>query len=219
VNLLEDTDSFVYLSVVHTLRTLLDMNHKHGIAILMKLFESSDAWAKYCEFTPTSKVNIVRRRVLLGESLMFGVRRAGEMVPHYASEIIYGCLRVIRAENVKSRPVIGHVESWNVQKMSITEHVEEEPSDAASRASSERVGGNAAANANANASAKDADADAAASQVDSILLRQSAISLMAEVVATAGYGSSRYLEEVVQLASDVLAVEHSSANAAIAMRR
>ena len=134
---------------------------------------------------------------------MFGIKRAGEMVATLADDIIYGCIRILQAENIKSKPVESNFEHWNIHKMSIQETIK--PSD---------VTADTMGSAHSRA-----DLATEASQVDSVLLRQSALSLMAEVVASAGYGSSRYIEEVIRLASDVLAVEHTATNAAIAMRR
>ena len=214
VNQLEDNDSFVYLSVIHTLRTLLDLNRTHIISTLMKLFESEDAWKKYAHkeiMTVISTENILRRRVLLGESLMFGIKRVGELVPYYASDIIRGCLSVIRNENRKMRPVDTEVLNWDMKKMAITEGTPSEAKDGQT-VDSKHSSKKSKMKSEPNSSVE-------AGKVDSVLLRQSALSLMAEVVATAGYGASRYLEEIIRLAADVLAVEHSSANAAIAMRR
>lgn len=215
VNQLEDSDSFVYLSVIHTLRTLLDLNRKHIISALMRLFESEDAWKKYAHkeitMNPTTE-NILRRRVLLGESLMFGIKRAGELVPYYASDIISGCLSVIRTENTKMRPVDTNVVNWDMKKMTLAEEIPVEANEdlsAESKRSSKK----------SSKKKSKPDSSAEARNVDSVLLRQSALSLMAEVVASAGYGSSRYLEDIIRLASDVIAVEHSSANASVAMRR
>lgn len=196
--------------MIHTIRALFDHNRKRIVTMLMNLFENADAWQEFRHNKPnmTSGVNIVRRRVLLGEALMFGVKRAGELVPYYANDIIYGCMRVLRAENTKNRPVQSHITGWDMQKMTITK---------------DSLGpvtrGNSAALSPKIIEAGLPDTVIEAQAVDSILLRQSALSLMAEVVATAGFGSSRYLDEVIQLASDVLAVEHSNYNAAVAMRR
>lgn len=203
--MLEDNDSFVYLSAVHTLRAMFDHSSGYLIVHLMQLFENSDSWAKYDHSTRQSTVvvNITRKRVLLAESIMFGVIRAGATIPLYAGEIINGCMRVIRAENSISRPVVLHISKWDMQKMTLRE---EQQQDDTTSLSLRRV-------------KKQTDAGQEAEHVDSILLRQSALSLMAEVVSIAGYGSSRYLNEVIQLAVDVLSVEHSSANAAISMRR
>ena len=202
VSLLEDSDSFVYLSVIHTIRTLLQLRSKTLLTLLMSLFASNETWAKYDMIGLNYQTsNLTRRRVLLAESLMFGIRRLGDLVPFYADEILAGCLRVIRAENRLFLPVKTHVSNWDMNKMILKE-------DCVAPSNSSSVC--------ANPNAKVADD---ALQVDSILLRQSAISLIAEVVARSGYGSSRYIEDIIQLAADVLTVEHSSHNMAIAMRR
>ena len=195
LNQLEDADSFVYLSVIHTLRVLLEKTHKYTIPKFMSLFESSDMWNTPSEAgIHFSKKNIIRRRILLGEVLVFGVRRAGDLISLYANDILRGCMHVLRFENKLSPPVSDHVESWNTKKMSISH------SGSATNSSSIEL-------------------DLEAERVDHILLRQSALSLVAEVVSVAGYGSSRYMEEITRLSSDVLKVEHSSSNAAISMRR
>lgn len=205
LNLLEDPDSFVYLSAIHAIRSLIEMNRKVMFTRILVLYRASDAWTEKhfririrdgSSGDVITTRNITRRRAFLGEALSFGVRKLGDIMGAYGPEVISTCISVAkRARHEGASQVASDsraVSTWNINNMHISE-----TSDGSSKI----------------------DVELAASVADRALLRQSAVSLIADTVATAGFGSLSNLDEVVQFASDILEVEYSNEKLSVAMRR
>lgn len=210
VSLLDDDDSFVYLSVVHALKRLLDISTKAVFAKLFKLFENSMAWSaelsiSLCKRLPHKYRNITRSRTLLGEALIFGVRRSGNGAVVYADMLVPICIRVCRgdADRKMFQSIIDSSNSWSADKVNILSVDSTQPTLGDSSFISTDEDNNLLV----------------ALAADAALLRQSAVSLLAEFISIVGFGSSKYLYDVLQLAADIIKVEHKSNTVAITMRR
>jgi hypothetical protein len=196
INLLGDLDSFVYLSVIHTIKNILDVDRKYFLHKLLVLYENEASFIDYdvnVGAVDGFSLNYLRKRILVGEVIQFGIRRAGNAAAYYADDIINSCFHVVRADKTVL-PSNREITGWNLRSMTIQSDSLE--------------------NANKNESIEDRSKTA-----DFVLLRQSAVSILAEVVAMEGYAASRHLVEILMLSNDILKVEYSSTNVSVAMRR
>jgi hypothetical protein len=209
ISVLDDDDSFVYLSVVHALKDLLDIDAKTVFSKLFNLFENSTAWevefsVSLCKRLSRKAQNITRSRTLLGEALIFGVRKSGKGAIIYADILVPICIRVCRgdADRKAFQTIIDSSYSWRAEKVNILSVDSPQPN----LLSSSDI-------------TSDEENILIALAADAALLRQSAVSLLAEFISIVGFGSSKYLYDTLQLAADVVKVEHTSSTVAVTMRR
>jgi len=82
VRLLTDTESFVYLSVMHAIGGLLDQDRPRFYPVLLAYF--ADAQSP------------LALRAKVGEALVYAIRRAGTAAPRYVPEVMAVALRTVR---------------------------------------------------------------------------------------------------------------------------
>jgi hypothetical protein len=141
-----------------------------------------------------------RNRALLAEALAVVLRRAGAAAPPFIPGLVAACVKVAR-----TRPSTADAALV----------------DAAVNLRTNRVTVGRGTDA-ADGSQSSADVDAAVAVADLAILRQSALSLLAEGVVLAGWSAnapSTRLIDVVDIATGVLAMETAPSQAATSSRR
>ncbi len=234
LSFLSDSDSFVYLTVIQTLVRLVDINRKLILPDLINLFHRNKDSVGEDIVTDTpnetkSNVHLTeiytktkikkeivakqstsniyinsneilsnRSRALLGEVLVWSLRRAGDLLPIYVPQVVAVCIRIIR-----HRPKLNVVEDGGVtidvlNKMKIS--IEGNISDTEHETNADNI-------------------DAAIMSADSVFLRQSAMSLLAEAMGLAGWSASKHIVDVLDIAINSLRIEIQSTQESISMRR
>lgn len=189
---LRDSDSFVYLSALQALVQLSDRCRDIMLDTLMNQHF-------ICSAEP------IRFRCAVGEALTKVLRRAGDAAPHYAPMVFAASLFVFRQfrANVIDERLLSE-RAVDLQKM--------------------RIAQTSSSSLETTSSAKGAQDDAnqlqrAAAVADEVLLRQCALSAMAECVGTAGWSCYKFTGDILDIAHGVLTMELSHTQAARSARR
>ena len=174
-----------------------------------------------------SEVLSLRHRALIGEALSDVLKRAGEAAPPFVQALIAACIKIVRVRaskeeemsledfvNLKTMTIAPHVtiekekEKKNEMQSNVKEveegsgkverkrernEVEVERKKESEEISAERK--------------REREVLVAAHNADIALLRQSAISLLAEAVVCAGWIASNFLSDILDIATHVLALE------------
>ena len=174
-----------------------------------------------------SEVLSLRHRALIGEALSDVLKRAGEAAPPFVPALIAACIKIVRVRaskeeemsledfvNLKTMTIAPHVtiekekEKKNEMQSNVKEveegsgkverkrernEVEVERKKESEEISAERK--------------REREVLVAAHNADIALLRQSAISLLAEAVVCAGWIASNFLSDILDIATHVLALE------------
>jgi hypothetical protein len=218
---LVDQESFVYLNALLVIRALA--NHQPGAVFtaLLQSFATADSAA------PTV-VTVVHatlpqaRRAMVGEALaqlLVKARAVKETRPaHYQKVVqmlpalVAVCLKLSR-QRPTSAAVMAIQDSVDLSRMRITGSVPD-----SSEPSPDPVPAGPAV-VTEHRQPADANIAVAAAAADQDILRQSAVALLAEAVTTAGEGSYRYLDDVLDIAVGVLSMETEYTQSARAARR
>ena len=222
IGLLQDTDSYVYLSVLTTISRLADLPFKRARVFrsLLMSFSACSVVDKIDNRKKTSdalEINGVshidnstlspqdgaesgsehlspRVRALVGEALACVLRRAGDAAPPLVPSLVVACIRVVRDRATDEAASL--VQDYaNLRTMIMTKNTHTESSQEEVPYSSET----AVTAVNLT--------EAVAKAADIALLRQSAMSLLAESVVCAGWTASKYLLDILDIAVGVLALE------------
>lgn len=230
VALLADSDSYVYLSALTALSRLADLPSMRGrvFQYLLKAYSCGppgQAMASERAHTHTKETNqcdeersegqsvcvSTRHRALIGEALGTLMRRAGDAAPPLVPHLVAVCVRVARTRlskeeenllegfadlrtmtlirpiadgnNTSSNEVIDSTSSMNNKKEEQESVVKEEQQQQQAATAAAAVAG------------------------DSVFLRQSALSLLADAIVCVGWGASKYLIDIVDVTTGVLAME------------
>ena len=87
---MKDTESFVYLNVIHAIGRLADMNRAELVPILLNEYTGEQSCNRH---------RSAHERAVLSEALMMIIRRAGETAHLYVSDYIRACIKVFRRES------------------------------------------------------------------------------------------------------------------------
>jgi hypothetical protein len=211
VTLLNDQDSYVYLSILNALTKLADLSRHLVFYKLLESF-SSRTIEKNSPLSPSSSTFLTpsliaaaksipfqslipeaengmilpaKQRALVGEALSCILRRAGDAAPPLVPALVAACIRVVRV-----RPTVEDERSSqglvDLSTMKICKDSEEERDSVGDRKR---------------------DVTTAAFVGDNALLRQSAMSLLAEAVVCAGWSASKYFMDIIDIATGVLSME------------
>lgn len=231
VALLADSDSYVYLSALTALSRLADLPSMRGrvFQYLLKAFSCGPAGqamtpervdthtieTSRCEDDKSDEHSVcvsTRHRALIGEALGTLLRRAGDAASPLVPHLVAVCVRVARTrlseEEEKSlegfadlrtmtliRPITDGNSTSTNEVTDPTSSLNNNEKEEESAVKEEKQHQQQAATA------------AAAVAGDSVFLRQSALSLLADAVVCSGWGASKYLIDIVDIATGVLALE------------
>jgi Required for nuclear transport of RNA pol II C-terminus 1 len=214
ITLLQDSDSYVYLCALTAISKLADLPNSRGAVFraLLDAFSNSNEESSFTGdgenlgsgSSSSGKDRVVeetahvllspRHRALVGEALATVLRRAGDAAPSLVPLLVPSCIRVARARPSAEDSRL--VESLvNLRAMTMTRSADDATSEDGGEIKS---------------STRDkpvGDASLAALAGDRALLRQSAMSLLAEAVVCAGWSASKYLIDILDIAAGVLSME------------
>ena len=143
----------------------------------------------------TSIERPVRQRVLITEILVLVTRRAGPSAAGFSRLIFNTCMKLIRFRPGAIEEHLLNIDKVDLLKLRSTL---QEQADSSNTSNDQHLGYHAA---------------------DLIILRQSAISLLAEISVSAGFTSFEYLFEVIDVACGILTMEAQHSQVTIYARR
>jgi Required for nuclear transport of RNA pol II C-terminus 1 len=218
ISLLQDSDSYVYLCALTAISKLADLPNSRDTVFqaLLEAFSDSNegpsasgdgenlrsgssSSAKDRAVQGTAHILLSpRHRSLVGEALAAVLRRAGDAAPSLVPLLVPSCIRVARARPSAEDSQL--VESLvNLRTMTMARSADDAtPEDEGETKGSTRD------------EAPVGCALLAALAGDRALLRQSAMSLLAEAVVCAGWSASKYLVDILDIAAGVLSLEGSA---------
>lgn len=219
--LLVDQESFVYLNALQVIRALANHQPCAVFTALLQSFATADSAAPLV-VSVTHATLPQARRAMVGEALaqlLVKARAVKDTRPaHYQKmmqmlpALVAVCLKLSR-QRPTSAEVMAIQDSVDLSRMRL-----KSTSAGTFEPSSESVLGDQAALAERH-QPTDAIIAVAAAAADQDILRQSAVALLAEAVTTAGEGSYRYLDDVLDIAVGVLSMETEYTQSARAARR
>lgn len=193
LHMLRDCDSFVYLHVIKALAVLALHNRQKMSGLLMDGFASGTITVESTVVTVD-----IRQRALIGDVLSLIIRRTGHVLTAEGSTYVIGCLAVLRSVAAPSAAAnVAIDEKFDLSRVKFLDK---------DNTLDELKEGNE-------------DTLDAVLTAESVLLRQSALSLLAEAMAHSGYDAERHLMEVIDVARSVLLVEYRQNQSNAAMRR
>ena len=190
--------------MLSAISTLADLSRKKVFSVLLSAFagDDDDAAAKSSGF-----VSSVRYRALLGESLAVVMRRAGPAAVPLVPGLVAACVKMARTRMSREDALLVdaavNLSTMRVVTAPIAGHHGEEVEGVESLVDN-------------------VDREAAAGAADRAILRQSALSLLAEAVVCAGWSASLQstrLFDIIDIATGVLSMETDSSQIAVATRR
>jgi Required for nuclear transport of RNA pol II C-terminus 1 len=232
VALLADSDSYVYLSALTALSRLADLPSMRGrvFQYLLKAFSCGppgQAMTSEKDHTHTIETSrceeersegqsvcvSTRHRALLGEALGTLLRRAGDAAPPLVPHLVAVCVRVARTPLSKEEE--SSLEGFaDLRTMTLIRPITDanstssnEVTDPTSSLNKKKEEQESAVKEEQRQQQQQAATAAAAVAGDSVFLRQSALSLLADAVVCSGWGASKYLIDIVDVATGVLAME------------
>lgn len=236
VALLADSDSYVYLSALTALSRLADVPLMRGRVFKDLLYAFScrpkgqsmtperqsthTADTSQCDEDGSEGYSVcvsTRHRALIGEALGVLLRRAGDAAPPLVPSLVAVCVRVARTRlskeeeaslegfaDLRSMILIRPVKDDKiVTQTAVKDNNGTKP---ASNINDKKDEGEVVENVQEQQQHQAATATAATAG-DSVFLRQSALSLLADAVVCSGWGASKYLVDIVDIATGVLAME------------
>ena len=203
-----DTDSFVYLHVLRAISTLADLSRMKVFSALLSAFVGGDDDEAV---KGPGLVSSVHYRALLGESLVVIIRRAGPAAVPLVPSLVAACVKMARTrlsrEDALLVDAVVDLSTMRVVAAPITSDETDEVESSQSQVAEE---------------VDNVDREAAAGAADRAILRQSALSLLAEAVVCSGWSASAQstrLFDVLDIATGVLSMETESSQIAVATRR
>ena len=165
----------------------------------------------------------LRHRSLLGEALSTVLKRAGDAAPPFVPSLVSACIRIVRvrANTVEESSVEDYVNLKTMtlsatparerMKGSVVDQrekeslVEKNKRENIEKKEKEREGENEWERKRLYKI--DIEMEMAAHNADTVLLRQSALSLLADAVVSANWIASKYLTDILDIATHVLTLE------------
>lgn len=194
--LLADSDSYVYLNVLSAISALGDIARKAVFSALLSGFAEGGTVPLGADGGTIGPFT-ARNRALLAEALAVVLRRAGAAAPPLIPGLVAACVKVARTRpSLADAALVDSAIDLRTNRVTMAGGLEgvEPP----------------------------ADVDAAVAVADRAILRQSALSLLAEAVVVAGWSAnapSTRLIDVVDIATGVLSMETAPSQAATSCRR
>ena len=246
--LLTDQESFVYLNALVALRQLSENSPKMVFQSLLEVFagseEHSQAGARVVNVSSIAVPTLPQaRRAMVGEALTMMLQRAQvlkESRPVFRLQIIdllptlvNVCLAVAQRRVSPSEAVVLDA-AVDLQSMRVTATQLEDAGPAPDRANSKMItnasptsnfasivaeSSNNGALVETGPQVSKSDLERAVEVADANILRQSAVSLLAEALILAGPASYRYLDDIMDLALGVLSTEQGHGQSVRAARR
>ncbi len=228
VNLLADTESFVYLNAIHAVAALASHDRVTVVAGLLNVFSPS-----LSTNVPNKAENIgsYRHRAVVAEALSVIIRRAGVLAAPLITSvpIVPACISVVKQLR-PSTATVQHVADINANlssnRMSATTSATtiDAISNVTVEANAKGIPVETAVNDKQTMQAAIDNAIPSIEMsssilVDSLILRQSALSLLAECVTCSGWGAHRYIHDVIDIAIGILHHELSYTEASRLSRR
>jgi len=193
LHMLNDIDSFVYLHVIKAISIVAQFNRQKVSGLLL------DGFANGTITLESTNIDLdIRQRSLIGDALSLIIRRTGHVLTTEGSVYVIGCLAVLRHVALPSATANSTID--DKFDLSSVRFLDKD------NTVNELMEGNE-------------DTMYAIVSAENILLRQSALSLLAEVIAHSGYDAERHLVEVIDIARTVLLVEYRRNQSNAAMRR
>ena len=227
INMLQDNDSYVYLSVLTSLSRLADLPSKR-VRVFRSLLNAFSEQSKSKKSDGSTKIrgqvgmteiasanserttlesehsiegsagyHSPRLRALVGEALACILKRAGDCAPPLVPSLVAACITVVRER--ASDKAVGLIEDHvNLRTMIVKKITQADPiSEQTSQSDKHTQAAGLAVDLTV----------AAAVAADIALLRQSAMSLLADSVVCAGWTASKYLLDIIDVAVGVLSLE------------
>jgi hypothetical protein len=210
--LLTDPESFVYLNAVHALARLIDLDCKGLFPLFLSLYaEGSKTPRDSKQFYQAGDIRVfavdfcpgplsLHTRAVLAEVLSIALKRSGETAPLYVPAVVAVCVKICRARvslppspgprelDEQMRPIVQiNLLERQVRYTDPSINNNDRPHE-----SNQRV------------------LDEAYIAADSVFLRQSAYSLLAEAMAVAGWSAGRHIMDVIDIAVGTLQMEKRS---------
>lgn len=179
--LLKDEESFVYLLVIRGLVAVASLDMRRFLSDFVDWYACGDINQYDIRLS-------ARERSLLGEVIVQLIQQGADLIPDYASLIIYRCIRMARERVNFRKPPNIQIDLLNGMKVSTTNDHAEDLANTISCA-------------------------------NEVLLRQSAISVLAAAVSSSGWHSRCYLYDCVDISMGILQLESGSDYEAITSRR
>lgn len=193
MELLSDKESYVYLAAVHALAFLLS---RHGRVLLRTLLDHFAGGQGHSVDREVSATLPHRQRALLGEAVCLWLRGGGSAGDRsIVGPLIAVCVRVARGRRDLLVPNSTSTVTVDLQKFRIQEI--ETQTDIPKDHNKQRP----------PVPTVTLSVASVAESADRVLLRQSALSLLAEAVVAAGFGAAPYLADIVDVATGVLVME------------
>lgn len=225
---LSDQESFVYLNALSAIRQLSEVSPKVVFDALLKIFAGEEQG----QVVSTASIPTLpeARRAMVGEALVMLLHRAESLrtarpafrmqVVELLPTLVSVCLAMARqrASSVGAASIESVV---NLQTMRITAAVQDDTTNPADSLLLTDESHNATQEGivTSRPPVPRAQLEQAIAAADADILRQSAVSLLAEALALAGAASYRYLDDVLDLALGILSVEQGHGESARAARR
>lgn len=203
--MLNDSDSFVYLHVLQVLTRLADFNRQNVFDALLCAFQS-DLNGNTEDSTSLPE----RRRSLIGEALSSILRRSGDIAPKFVPFIVVACIKIIK-KRLNDKDDNRIEELIDLRSMKITpvhNNTIENEDDFIAKRKNERKN-----------EKNEKKIIKAALSADNVLLRQSAVSLLAEAISTAGWSAANYMLDTLDIAVGILTFETKSTQTNRSIRR
>ena len=221
--LLVDQESFVYLSALQVLRELAQHHPASVFAALLSSF-TADETLHHNLISLSFPVLPQSRRAMIGEALVLVLgqaRRTKHERPAFHIQIVQqlpalvnACLKIARQRSSAAGAETVN-QNVDLSKMRITDETVNNPAQSASTSTQLFAASPQSGMSESEATALRATAEAA----DEVILRQSAVSLLAEAVQTAGGAAHRFLHDVLDVAVGVLSMESAYTQSTRAARR
>ena len=197
---LADDESFVFLHALKAISVLASQDKAGVTAVLLSLFAAEAGHSGADDITRELGVCLLdmRRRALMGDALSLVVRRHRETIGPLLPSIVAGCIKMLRAVPVPSAEEAARLdEAFDLRTLRTVK----EKNDKSRGNNDEKNGGNG------DEERGGCGIDQTDPLVEAVLLRQSAMTLLADAVTASGWGASKYLLDVVDIATHVVSVE------------
>jgi len=210
--MLHDNDSFVYLHVIQVLIRLADFNRQKIFDALITAFQSEG----------NGEVNnlLERRRSLISEALSSILRKAGDIAPKFVPYIVSSCIKIIKSRlNEKDdRRIEDLIDLRSMKIKNITNNDDNNNNEINDENDDEEDIKLKRKNERKNEKNEKKIIKASLS-ADTVLLRQSAVSLLAEAISTSGWSAAKYMIDTLDIAVGILTFETKSTQTNRSIRR
>ena len=156
----------------------------------------------------------LRHRSLLGEALSTVLKRAGDAAPPFVPALVSACIRIVRVRaSTEEESSVEDYVNLKTMILSTTSGKEKVKDSLAIRKEREPVAEKNKEKEKEKEEEKEqekegkSELEAAAHNADTVLLRQSALSLLADAVVSAKWIASKYLTDILDIATHVLTLE------------